>query len=72
LVPGTRPAPSAPAHEPGFTARLPSPPPAFSAQLQEHQPFISELLGGLSETIQDLQPHQIHSFYESVRACLPA
>ena len=35
-------------------------------QLQEQQPFLQELLDGLELTIQDLQPHQIHSFYESV------
>lgn len=35
-------------------------------QLQESQPFIAELLDGLAATIQDLQPHQIHTFYESV------
>lgn len=37
-----------------------------AVQLQESQPFILELLGGLGDTIQDLQPHQIHTFYESV------
>mmetsp|Transcript_36522 Transcript_36522/g.81303 ORF Transcript_36522/g.81303 Transcript_36522/m.81303 type:complete len:1073 (+) Transcript_36522:318-3536(+) len=35
-------------------------------QLQEREPFISELLNNLSDTIQDLQPHQIHTFYEAV------
>jgi hypothetical protein len=35
-------------------------------QLQEQQPFVAELLDNLAVTIQDLQPHQIHSFYESV------
>jgi exportin-1 len=35
-------------------------------QPQETQAFIAELLEGLTGTIQDLQPHQIHSFYESV------
>jgi hypothetical protein len=35
-------------------------------QLQETQPFVAELLDGLSATIQDLQPHQIHAFYEAV------
>lgn len=33
---------------------------------QEREPFISELLDALATTIADLQPHQIHSFYESV------
>lgn len=35
-------------------------------QLQEQQPFVAELLDNLAATIQDLQPHQIHSFFESV------
>ncbi|KXZ44730.1 hypothetical protein GPECTOR_63g55 [Gonium pectorale] len=35
-------------------------------QVQEREPFICELLNGLTETIQDLQPHQIHTFYEAV------
>eukprot|EP00271_Cylindrocystis_brebissonii_P003986 TRINITY_DN15300_c0_g1_i1.p1 TRINITY_DN15300_c0_g1~~TRINITY_DN15300_c0_g1_i1.p1 ORF type:complete len:1098 (+),score=241.20 TRINITY_DN15300_c0_g1_i1:845-4138(+) len=35
-------------------------------QLGETEPFVSELLHGLSTTILDLQPHQIHTFYESV------
>lgn len=35
-------------------------------QLQEQQPFVAELLDNLTTTIQDLQPHQIHSFFESV------
>jgi exportin-1 len=35
-------------------------------QLGEAQPFISELLDGLPATIQDLQPHQVHAFYEAV------
>jgi hypothetical protein len=35
-------------------------------QLQEQQPFVAELLDNLTATIQDLQPHQIHSFFESV------
>eukprot|EP00201_Polytomella_parva_P003399 CAMPEP_0175074682 /NCGR_PEP_ID=MMETSP0052_2-20121109/21468_1 /TAXON_ID=51329 ORGANISM="Polytomella parva, Strain SAG 63-3" /NCGR_SAMPLE_ID=MMETSP0052_2 /ASSEMBLY_ACC=CAM_ASM_000194 /LENGTH=702 /DNA_ID=CAMNT_0016343059 /DNA_START=305 /DNA_END=2409 /DNA_ORIENTATION=- len=32
----------------------------------EQEPFISELLSGLTNTIQDLQAHQIHTFYEAV------
>lgn len=28
-------------------------------QLQEREPFISELLSSLFSTIQDLQPHQV-------------
>ena len=33
---------------------------------------MSELLTGLSETIHDLQPHQIHTFYESVGLMIAA
>ncbi|KAJ0983140.1 hypothetical protein J5N97_011395 [Dioscorea zingiberensis] len=35
-------------------------------QLGENEPFVSELLSSLPVTIADLEPHQIHSFYESV------
>lgn len=35
-------------------------------QVQEREPFICELLTALTDTIQDLQPHQIHTFYEAV------
>ncbi|XP_058072519.1 protein EXPORTIN 1A-like [Magnolia sinica] len=35
-------------------------------QVGESEPFVSELLSGLPTTIIDLEPHQIHSFYESV------
>lgn len=35
-------------------------------QVGENEPFVSELLTGLPNTIADLEPHQIHSFYESV------
>jgi exportin-1 len=35
-------------------------------QVGENEPFVSELLTGLATTVQDLEPHQIHSFYESV------
>ncbi|XP_008792647.1 protein EXPORTIN 1A-like [Phoenix dactylifera] len=35
-------------------------------QVGENEPFVSELLSGLPNTIADLEPHQIHSFYESV------
>ncbi|KAL5978523.1 Exportin-1 [Asimina triloba] len=35
-------------------------------QVSENEPFVSELLTGLPTTIADLEPHQIHSFYESV------
>ncbi|CAN6811466.1 unnamed protein product [Brassica oleracea] len=35
-------------------------------QVGEREPFVSELLSGLASTVQDLEPHQIHSFYESV------
>ncbi|KAF5450891.1 hypothetical protein F2P56_031207 [Juglans regia] len=35
-------------------------------QVGENEPFVSELLSGLATTIVDLEPHQIHTFYESV------
>ncbi|KAI7992963.1 Protein EXPORTIN 1A [Camellia lanceoleosa] len=35
-------------------------------QIEESEPFVSELLTSLPITIADLEPHQIHSFYESV------
>lgn len=35
-------------------------------QVGEAEPFVSELLTGLATTVADLQPHQIHTFYESV------
>ncbi|KAH6809753.1 exportin 1A [Perilla frutescens var. frutescens] len=35
-------------------------------QVGENEPFVSELLTTLPTTIIDLEPHQIHSFYESV------
>uniref|UniRef100_A0A7N2MJA7 Exportin-1 n=1 Tax=Quercus lobata TaxID=97700 RepID=A0A7N2MJA7_QUELO len=35
-------------------------------QVGENEPFVSELLTGLPTTIADLEPHQIHTFYESV------
>ncbi|KAK1309003.1 hypothetical protein QJS10_CPA09g01200 [Acorus calamus] len=35
-------------------------------QLGENEPFVSELLSGLPTTVADLEPHQIHTFYESV------
>ncbi|URD74343.1 CRM1 C terminal [Musa troglodytarum] len=35
-------------------------------QVGENEPFVSELLSSLPSTVSDLQPHQIHSFYESV------
>lgn len=41
-------------------------------QLQEQQPFVGELLDNLTDTIQDLQPHQIQSFYESVGLMISA
>ncbi|GAX79005.1 hypothetical protein CEUSTIGMA_g6445.t1 [Chlamydomonas eustigma] len=41
-------------------------------QIQEREPFVSELLSSLSDTIQDLQPHQIHLFYESVGLMIAA
>jgi hypothetical protein len=41
-------------------------------QLQEAQPFVGELLDNLTDTIQDLLPHQIQSFYESVGLMISA
>ncbi|KAG1368297.1 protein EXPORTIN 1A [Cocos nucifera] len=35
-------------------------------QVGENEPFVSELLSGLPNTIADLEHHQIHTFYESV------
>ncbi|XP_077221568.1 protein EXPORTIN 1A-like isoform X1 [Tasmannia lanceolata] len=37
-----------------------------TVQVGENEPFVSELLSGLPITVADLEPHQIHSFYESV------
>ena len=41
-------------------------------QVGETEPFISELLTGLTGTIQDLETHQIHMFYEAVGAMIAA
>lgn len=42
------------------------------SQVGESEPFVSELLTSLPTTIADLEPHQIHSFYESVSSlCCP-
>ncbi|RHN39097.1 putative armadillo-like helical protein [Medicago truncatula] len=41
-------------------------------QVGENEPFVSELLSGLSTTIADLKPHQIHTFYESVGSMIQA
>ena len=35
-------------------------------QLGEAEPFVCELLTGLAGTIQDLEAHQVHMFYEAV------
>ncbi|XVE90472.1 hypothetical protein DITRI_Ditri20bG0080600 [Diplodiscus trichospermus] len=35
-------------------------------QVGENDPFVSELLSALPKTVADLEPHQIHTFYESV------
>lgn len=35
-------------------------------QVGESEPFVSELLAGLATTVTDLEPHQIHTFYETV------
>jgi len=41
-------------------------------QVGEAEPFISELLTNLSATIQDLEQHQIHMFYEAVGVMISA
>lgn len=41
-------------------------------QVGETEPFISELLGELTATIQDLETHQIHMFYEAVGLMISA
>ncbi|KAK2371928.1 protein EXPORTIN 1A [Trifolium repens] len=41
-------------------------------QVGENEPFVSELLSGLPTTIADLEPHQIHTFYESVGSMIQA
>ena len=38
----------------------------------ETEPFIAELLGELTTTIQDLETHQIHMFYEAVGLMISA
>lgn len=40
--------------------------PLASSQIGEQETFISELLNELTVTIQDLETHQIHMFYEAV------
>ena len=42
------------------------------AQIGESEPFICELLTGLTATIQDLETHQIHMFYEAVGLMISA
>lgn len=46
--------------------------PVRAPQVGESEPFISELLTGLSATIQDLETHQIHMFYEAVGLMISA
>ncbi|XP_062189528.1 protein EXPORTIN 1A-like [Phragmites australis] len=41
-------------------------------QVGENEPFVSELLSKLPTTIADLEPHQIHTFYESVGQMIQA
>ncbi|TXG48700.1 hypothetical protein EZV62_024575 [Acer yangbiense] len=41
-------------------------------QVGENEPFVSELLSGLVTTVADLEPHQIHTFYESVAHMIQA
>lgn len=42
------------------------------SQPQEREPFIMELLNGLSGIINELLPHQIHTFYEAVGLMISA
>uniref|UniRef100_A0A1J3JN78 Exportin-1 n=1 Tax=Noccaea caerulescens TaxID=107243 RepID=A0A1J3JN78_NOCCA len=42
------------------------------AQVGEKEPFVSELLSGLATIVGDLEPHQIHTFYESVGSMIQA
>lgn len=41
-------------------------------QVGESEPFIAELLNELTATIQDLETHQIHMFYEAVGLMISA
>nr|CAB3456381.1 unnamed protein product [Digitaria exilis] len=41
-------------------------------QVGESEPFVSVLLSNLPTTIADLEPHQIHTFYESVGQMIQA
>ncbi|XP_021309740.1 protein EXPORTIN 1A isoform X2 [Sorghum bicolor] len=41
-------------------------------QVGENEPFVSVLLSNLPTTIADLEPHQIHTFYESVGQMIQA
>ncbi|WZZ30128.1 hypothetical protein YC2023_013529 [Brassica napus] len=41
-------------------------------QVGEKEPFVSELLSGLVTIVGDLEPHQIHTFYESVGSMIQA
>ncbi|KAG0497089.1 hypothetical protein HPP92_001780 [Vanilla planifolia] len=41
-------------------------------QVGENEPFLSELLSSLASTIADLEPHQIHTFYEAVGQMIQA
>lgn len=41
-------------------------------QVGEAEPFVAELLRNLNDTIKLLEPHQVHSFYESVGHMLSA
>ena len=41
-------------------------------QVGEKEPFVAELLTGLTATIQDLEQHQVHMFYEAVGIMISA
>lgn len=44
----------------------------YAGQVGEIEPFISELLNSLTETIKDLEVHQINMFYEAVALMISA
>jgi exportin-1 len=41
-------------------------------QVSEHIPFIEEILGNINTIICDLEPHQVHTFYEAIGYMLSA
>ena len=53
-------------------ARQSGSPSVLCMQVGETEPFIQELLNALTATIQDLQTHQIHMFFEAVGLMISA